>query len=121
MCFCVNYVVEQKQIERIGESVEAFKASRRAFLVSDSKGRCLSRHLTRRDYLDIVWKSGAQSGNDDLMSRLKVKLEGLDRQTVFLWLGTCDFTRKGPRANVSIREVDSREVVMFLQEMKKMS
>ena len=73
----------RKQIERIGDEVEDYSGpGSRVFLVTDSKGRCLSRYLERRDFLDIVWESGARVGNEGLLGRLRRKIEGLPNPIV---------------------------------------
>ena len=109
----------RKQIERIGDEVEDYGGpGSRVFLVTDSKGRCLSRYLERRDFLDIVWESGARVGNEGLLGRLRRKIEGLSNPIVLLWLGTCDFTEKGRRGKLFIRGLDAGDVFKALENMK---
>lgn len=109
----------KKQTEKIEESIENFTScDRRVFLVTDSKGRNLSRHLQRRDFLDIIWKSGAQTCSEELKARVRQKVLGLQNPLILLWLGTCDFTQKRPCSKIAIRGVTSKDVFLSLEKFR---
>lgn len=108
----------KKQIEKLGDAVEDYHhTGSRCFLVTDSKGRYLSRHLERRDYLDIIWKSGARVEDAALLSRLEVKLKDLKAPLVLLWLGTCDFTKLERNKTISLRNISAEDVFSKMVKM----
>lgn len=84
---------------------------KKTFIITDSKGSYLNRFLRRRDYIQIVWKSGARVGELDLLSRLQNKLKDTEQPIVLIWLGTCDFTKKNRNRGISLRRVCADDVM----------
>ena len=95
------------------------RPGRRAFVVTDSKGRYLSRCLERRDYLQFIWRGGARIGDDDLLGVLEEKIRDMQEPLVLIWLGTCDLTKLGQRKRVSLRRIEPTDLRNALDEMQK--
>ena len=110
----------QKQIDSIEEFVDeksvAFR--HRVFVITDSKGRYISKYLERRDFVEIVYRGGARIGDKALLGRLRGRISGLSKPIVMLWLGTCDITQKQRGGSaISMRQTDVKEIINRLQEM----
>lgn len=111
----------QKQLDRLESEVFFNRPQlRRAFLMTDSKGRYLEMQVNRgEDIVDIVWQSSARVDNTELLNRLLEKIDNLDRPLVFVWLGTCEFTEK-ERGQISLRKNNSvNDVVLRLRNVKR--
>lgn len=92
---------------------------KKTFIITDSKGSYLNRFLRRRDYIQIVWKSGARVGELDLLSRLQNKLKDTEQPIVLIWLGTCDFTKKNRNRGISLRRVCADDVMAECAVMRE--
>ena len=83
-----------KQLERIEDEVRFLSQNRRAFLMTDSKGRYLAQQVERsEDIFRPIFRSGAQSGDSRLLQRVTAAVHGLASPLVLVWLVTCDLTK----------------------------
>lgn len=97
---------------------EERRPGRRAFVVTDSKGRYLQRSLEHRDYIQFIWRGGARIGDESLLDALREKIVDMQEPLVFIWLGTCDLTKIGARKRISLRGMGIPQLRAALLEMK---
>lgn len=90
-----------KSTEKLEEQLENLQTQQsRAYLISDSKGRCVGEYLERRDFLDVIYKGGAHIGEEEFPDRLRPKIAGKENPLVLVWLGTCDLTELTTRGRL---------------------
>lgn len=86
----------QKQLDRFETEFHLGRQTtmkRKAFLISDSKGKYLKKVVNRgENILKIFYKKGASSNNDTLRRMAKDAVRGEDSPLLLVWTGTCDFT-----------------------------
>ena len=95
-----NNIIKQLSSERLNPNITDKSQIRKAFLLTDSKGRYLLPHA-ESEAIEFVFESGANSFHgqthvtktDRLLNKLFGKIRGLSNPFVLIWLGTCDFTR----------------------------
>jgi hypothetical protein len=109
----------KRSIQRFSREVELHdRLSRKVFLLTDSKGRCLSHHLERQDFISIIHKGGAKIGEQEFITRLGQNIDGENRPVIFVWLGTCDMTRMIGRRFIELNDFNPETFKHRLEAMK---
>ncbi|CAC5389593.1 unnamed protein product [Mytilus coruscus] len=110
----------QKQLDRFEDEVFFDRVQRRkAFLLSDSKGRYLKDVVQPLERIvDIVYKGGAKIDDAVLYQDLRQKITGLDNPLILIWLGTCEFTKKTGRYISLHTEISVSDVLDKLGNLK---
>jgi len=110
----------QKQLDRLEDEV-IFNGvqKRKAFLVSDSKGRALDNVVQPLErIMDIVYKPGAKIDDAELFQDLRQKITGLDNPLILIWLGTCEMTKKTGRHISLYTEISVSDVLQKFRNLK---
>ena len=95
---------------------EERRTGRRAFGLTESKARYLSRCLKYRDFLQLISRGGAWIGDDD-PDMLQEKITDMQGHLVLIWLKTCGLTKLGQKKRVSLRRIEPPELRNALDDM----